>query len=149
METCCQLKAKAVKLGLAEVEAESLLNDHGSKVFELVIEALTDGLSVNFIKEVLGLLGPFSLGMALGQLKANKLHAKFGGPVVSPILEGEQVFDSALTDVLVDLVIKMLPDLLKQFGPVILEAVVNALISALSKDKSKVSIAVKSALLGH
>ncbi len=145
METCCQLKAKAVGLGLAEVEAESILSGHGSKVMELVVEALTDGLSVHFVKEVLDLLGPFSLGMAVGQLKATKLKTKFGGPL--PIIEGEKVFDSALTDLLVDMVIKLLPDLLKQFGPVILEAVVNALVNSLKNDKSKIEKAVKSAML--
>ncbi len=120
-------------------------------------EALSNGLSLEYVTKVLKLFGPLYLGLKLTHCKlvkckdgdkkeccGDQLEPKFAGP--APILQGEQVFDSPISDLFLDLLVKALPNLLQNLAPKLVDLLVKLLTDALNKDKAAVKAAFTTAL---
>lgn len=147
------LKLKATNYGLSWGDVANILEKWGPKALEFIVGVIEDGFSVDLIVRILTDVpayravkkptsDPTNVKEALNKLfdSAKEKPSFKAAPV--PIIEGEQVFDSALTDVLLKLLLSALPELLRAYGPQIIEAIVKALLDGFKADPQTFKTAI-------
>ena len=135
------LSTEVQQMGMAPTEVADLLSRYGPEVLSVVVQALKNGFSMPFVLELLRLFGPLALDFAISLFTAKKSFSAqseandpFGelnkilqnDPEVNKVLEGSQL--GALTPQLVSVLVeKLLPYLVKKYGPQLLAAIIQAI----------------------
>jgi len=135
------LSTEVQQMGMAPAEVADLLSRYGPEVLSVVVQALKNGFSMPFVLELLRLFGPIALDFTISLFTAKKSFSAqseekdpFGelnkilqnDPEVNKVLEGSQI--GALTPQLVSVLVeKLLPYLVKKYGPQLLAAIIQAI----------------------
>lgn len=135
------LSTEVTQAGMAPAEVGELLSRYGPEVLSVIVQALKNGFSMPFILELIRLFGPIALDFAISLFTAKKsLSAQsetkdpFGDlnkilqndPEVAKVLETSEL--QALTPQLVSVLVeKLLPYLVKKYGPQLLAAIIQAI----------------------
>ena len=132
------LSTEVQQMGMAPAEVADILSRYGPEILSVVVQALKNGFSMPFVLELLRLFGPIALDFTISLFTAKKsLSAQSetkdpfselnkilqNDPEVSKVLEDSQI--GALTPQLVSVLVeKLLPYLVKKYGPKLLAATV-------------------------
>ncbi len=124
-----QLKTDAVSMGMAPTDVAEIISKYGPDTMSVIVEGLKSGFSVPFILELFRLFGPIFLDFAISLFsEKKKLGLAEGNEEVEleNLLKGSPV--QGLPEELVKtLFTKLLPYVIKKYGPDMLVAVIAAI----------------------
>lgn len=138
--------AKALKCGVAKDQLEALVVKWGLELVTVLVDSCFDALFL--VKK------PHAVHEQAGHGKHS--HKLEHGPETIPVsacsaycalhlltsheaaVDGKATFSSPLNDVVLGLLVKLLPDLIHQYGPQLLDALVEALLKLIKGDPDSV-----------
>jgi hypothetical protein len=142
------MKVEAINMGASTEFIADCLNKYGPEVLSTVTEGLRNGFSFAFILECFRLFGPFVLDFFISLLSKNKMQANMleivnqktlGATALSRedinnfvLNQNDELMSSNLVRVFIE---KILPYVGKKYGPLIIEAVIDAITKAIDEDK--------------
>ncbi len=115
-----ELKVEAVAAGMAAEDVADFLDKWGDTVLRLAIDALRNGLSKDFVVEVLKVLGPLFLELINNTIKTDRLV--MGSPEKA-VTESHYMGNSMLPN----FVEKLLTNLINMYGQEIVKKIVDKL----------------------
>lgn len=138
------VKLQAASVGVSADETIKIVNEHGLEVLKLIVDGLTNGLSKAFLLEALQVGGPIlveilndlqviKIAQAKAALKGDTSGIIVGEQVdtldpVAPVVPSNPVFGNLIAVLLQ----KLLPLIMQQFGPQLLQALINAILQAIN-----------------
>lgn len=124
-----QLKADAIQLGMAPTEVADIISKYGPDVMSVIVEALKSGFSVAFVLELFRLFGPIFLDFVISLFSEKKkmgMTENDEEAELENLLKGSPV--QGLPEELVKVLFtKLLPYVIKKYGPDMLVAVIAAI----------------------
>lgn len=142
------MKTEAVNMGASTEFIADCLNKYGPEVLSTVTEGLRNGFSFAFILESFRLFGPFVLDFFISLMSKNKMQANMmeivnqktlGAAALSRedinnfvLNQNDDMMSANLVKVFIE---KVLPYIGKKYGPLIIEAVIDAITKAIDDDK--------------
>jgi hypothetical protein len=132
------LTLTATNLGLSPADVADVVAKFGEPVLQLIVQGLRGGLTWSFLKSILDTLGPLFVGFAV-QAYTSSTHL-FGATAPSPIIEGTQVGAGPFLNILLKLLADYLPQLVQQYGPQIIDAVIKILVDALNSNQGRTQL---------
>lgn len=142
------MKTEAVNMGASTEFIADCLNKYGPEVLSTVTEGLRNGFSFAFILESFRLFGPFVLDFFISLMSKNKMQANMmeitnqktlGAAALSRedinnfvLNQNDDMMSANLIKVFIE---KVLPYVGKKYGPLIIEAVIDAITKAIDDDK--------------
>jgi len=142
------MKESALNMGASTEFIADCLNKYGPEVLSTVTEGLRNGFSFAFILESFRLFGPFVLDFFISLMSKNKMQANLMEIVNQQTLgaaalsredinnfvkdENIDLMSSNLIKVFIE---KILPYIGKKYGPLIIEAIIDAITKAVDEDK--------------
>jgi hypothetical protein len=138
VEQVNKLENDAVTMGMSAPEVGEIVSKYGPDVLSVMVEALKGGFSVGFVLELFRLFGPIFLDFAISLFTEKKKMGMVEGDeekVLNDLLKGSPV--QGLPEELVKtLFTKLLPYVIKKYGPDMMAAVIDA-ITRLTEDDKK------------
>ena len=142
------MKTEAVNMGASTEFIADCLNKYGPEVLSTVTEGLRNGFSFAFILECFRLFGPFVLDFFISLMSKNKMQANMleivnqknlGAAAINRddinnfvLNQNDEMMSSNLIKVFIE---KILPYVGKKYGPLIIEAVIDAITKAIDEEK--------------
>ncbi len=142
------MKTEAVNMGASTEFIADCLNKYGPEVLSTVTEGLRNGFSFAFVLESFRLFGPFVLDFFISLMSKNKMQANMMEIVNQKTLgaaainredinnfvlnQNDEMMSSNLIKVFIE---KILPYVGKKYGPLIIEAVIDAITKAIDEEK--------------
>lgn len=124
-----QLKADAVQMGMAPNDVAEIISKYGPDVMSVIVESLKSGFSVAFVLELFRLFGPIFLDFAISLFTEKKKMGMTENDEereLENLLKGSPV--QGLPEELVKVLFtKLLPYVIKKYGPDMLAAVITAI----------------------
>lgn len=132
-----QIQSDAIALGMAPPEVADILSKYGPDVMSTIVEGLKSGFSVPFILELFRLFGPLFLDFAISLFMEKK---KMGMTESDEELELEGLLKGSAVQGLPEQLVKtlftkLLPYVIKKYGPDMLTAVIAAIDAYTKEDK--------------
>lgn len=129
MEEQTQVQNDAVAMGMAPTDVAEIISKYGPDVMSTIVEGLKSGFSVPFILELFRLFGPLFLDFAISLFTEKK---KMGMAEADEEAELEKLLKGSpvqgLPEELVKVLFtKLLPYVIKKYGPDMLLAVIAAI----------------------
>jgi hypothetical protein len=124
-----QVQSDAVAMGMAPTDVADIISKYGPDVMSTMVEGLKSGFSVPFILELFRLFGPLFLDFAISLFTEKK---KMGMTESDEEVELEKLLKGSpvqgLPEELVKVLFtKLLPYVIKKYGPDMLAAVITAI----------------------
>ena len=124
-----QLQTDAVQMGMAPSDVAEIVSKYGPDVMSVIVEALKGGFSVPFVLELFRLFGPIFLDFAISLFSEKKkmgMAENDEEAELEKLLRGSPV--QGLPEELVKVLFtKLLPYVIKKYGPDMLTAVIAAI----------------------
>ena len=124
-----QLKADAIQLGMAPTDVADIITKYGPDVMSVIVEALKSGFSVSFVLELFRLFGPIFLDFVISLFSEKKklgMAESDEEAELENLLKGSPV--QGLSEELVKVLFtKLLPYVIKKYGPDMLAAMIAAI----------------------
>jgi hypothetical protein len=128
-EQTAALENDAIQLGMSAPEVGEVIGKYGPDVLSVMVEALKGGFSVSFVLELFRLFGPIFLDFAISLFTEKKkmgMTENDEEAELETLLKGSRI--EGLPEELVKVLFtKLLPYVIKKYGPDMLEAVVDAI----------------------
>jgi len=124
-----QVQTDAIAMGMAPPEVAEIISKYGPDVMSTIVEGLKSGFSVTFILELFRLFGPLFLDFAISLFTEKKkmgMAESDEETELENLLKGSPV--QGLPEELVKVLFtKLLPYVIKKYGPDMLVAVIAAI----------------------
>mgnify|MGYP007071399968 CR=1 FL=1 len=128
-EQTAALENDAVQLGMSAPEVGEIIGKYGPDLLSVMVEALKGGFSVSFVLELFRLFGPIFLDFAISLFTEKKKMGMTENDEESELetlLKGSKI--EGLPEELVKVLFtKLLPYVIRKYGPDMLEAIVDAI----------------------
>ena len=132
-----QVQTDAVAMGMAPLEVAEIISKYGPDVMSTIVEGLKSGFSIAFILELFRLFGPLFLDFAISLFTEKKkmgMAESDEETELENLLKGSPV--QGLPEELVKVLFtKLLPYVIKKYGPEMLVAVIDAIYKYTKEDK--------------
>lgn len=124
-----QMQTDAISMGMAPTDVAEIISKYGPDTMSVIVEGLKSGFSVPFVLELFRLFGPIFLDFAISLFSDKK---KMGMTEASEEAELEKLLKGSpvqgLPEELVKVLFtKLLPYVIKKYGPDMLAAVITAI----------------------
>lgn len=124
-----QMKTDAISMGMAPTDVAEVISKYGPDVMSVVVEGLKSGFSAPFVLELFRLFGPIFFDFAISLFAEKKKLGLAEGneeAELEKLLKGSPV--QGLPEELVKaLFTKLMPYVIKKYGPDMLAAVIAAI----------------------
>jgi hypothetical protein len=128
-EQTAALENDAIQLGMSAPEVGEIIGKYGPDLLSVMVEALKGGFSVSFVLELFRLFGPIFLDFAISLFTEKKkmgMTENDEEAELETLLKGSRI--EGLPEELVKVLFtKLLPYVIKKYGPDVLEAIVDAI----------------------
>lgn len=132
-KVCCEkfemAKTDMVTAGFDPSYIADLIAQYGDDVVNLVVEALRNGFSKNFIIDTLMKFGPMVLQFLLSWFTKKQEASKSMGMAADAVVDAK-VLDASLIETFLE---RLLPKLLDKYGEQLIDAFIGMLVRYLSK----------------